>query len=291
MYAPAKVNLFLAVDKRDERGYHPLKTVFQPMAQLRDKVIVEETGKPGILISCNNPAVPNNRTNTAYRAVELMAELARKDLGSTGVRIMIEKYVPLSSGLGGSALDAAPVIKTLNELWKMNLSIEQMERVGSQIGADVPQAIRNRTCYAEGYGDKILYEFSLKPIHVCIVVPEVYLSSMNGEKTKFLYKKIDENVREPIVHEELMIAALQSGNWEYVGKLMRNDFEPTVFKLHPELRKLKETMLECNAMGSLLAGSGGAVFGIFRSVEEVHFAMERLMFRGNVRLVLQDKTV
>ncbi|VVB73611.1 4-diphosphocytidyl-2-C-methyl-D-erythritol kinase [uncultured archaeon] len=288
--AHAKVNLFLSVGPRDERGYHRLKTVFQPIRELHDKVLVEESKEPGIHVKCNNPLVPKDGRNTAYRAAELMMRAAGRDPAMTGISIAIEKNVPLSSGLGGSAIDAAPVIRALNEAWRMRLNRARMDEIGSLIGADVPQALRKRTCYAEGRGDEIIEEFALKPIHACIAVPNSYLSNMNGRKTAFLYEEID-RIERTEADERPMLAALRSGSWAGIAKHMRNDFELVAFRLHPELADVKKTMRDSGALGALLAGSGGAVFGIFDDAELAHAAMLNLIEKSSVRLLLQTLTL
>jgi len=290
MKAHAKINLFLSVRGKDERGYHPLKTVFQPI-DLHDKVIVEEIQTAGILLSCNNHDVPKDKRNTAYKAAELMAKEAGKDLSSSGIKIAIEKHIPLSSGLGGSAVDAAPVIRMLNDMWGMGLTLERMEEIGAGIGADVPQAMIGRTCYAEGYGDKIVDEFSLKPVHICIAIPGVYMSNMDGRKTTFLYDRIDSIRSGPAADEGRMRAALTAHSWERIAQEMHNDFETVAFHFHPELRRVKERMMESNALGAMLSGSGGAVFGLFKETKDAHCAVERMLSKNGIRMIFQTHTI
>jgi len=290
MKAHAKINLFLTVGRKDETGKHLLKTVFQPLT-LHDRILVEESIEPGIHVSSDQSDIPNGRGNTAYRAVELIAKAAGKDLTSSGVRIRIEKCIPLSSGLGGSAIDAAPVFTKLNSLWRLGLDARGLEELGAQVGADVPQAIRCRTCYAEGYGDIIKEEFRLDPIHVCIAIPHKYISSMDGQKTAFLYKEID-NTERPSVSEQVMLTALRTGKWKYITRAMHNDFESLAFRLHPELESIKRKMVEeYGALGALLSGSGGAVFGLFNDSAAVMRAWEALVKNDFVREILQKETI
>ena len=289
MKAHAKVNLFLTVGKKDERGYHPLKTVFQPLT-LHDNVLVEQSIEPGIHISSNRSDIPKGKGNTAYRAAEIIANAAGRDLTSSGVKIHIEKCIPLSSGLGGSAIDAAPVLTKLNILWGLGLDARRLEELGAQVGADVPQAIRRKTCYAEGYGDMIKEEFRLNPIHVCIAIPSNYMNNMDGHKTAFLYEKIDD-VERPATSEQVMLTALRTGRWEYIAQAMHNDFEAVAFRLHPELESIKRKMVECGALGALLSGSGGAVFGLFNNRTAITRAVEAFVMDGSVRMIFQKETI
>lgn len=196
----------------------------------------------------------------------------------------------MSSGLGGSAIDAAPVITKLNSIWELNLNQVRMEEIGAMVGADVPQAIRSRTCYAEGYGDVIKEEFVLDPIHICIAIPNEYLNNMNGQKIAFLYKEIDKIDRTP-VSEQVMLTALRTGRWEYITQAMHNDFESIAFKLQPELKSIKRKIMECGALGALLAGAGGAVFGLFDDRSAVTDVVEALTIDKSIKMIVQKETI
>mgnify|MGYP001301445297 CR=1 FL=1 len=267
--AHAKVNLFLAVGKTDEKNYHMLNTVFQPL-DLSDKIILEERMSKGVALR-SNWEIPLGEKNSVHKAVSLMCQEAEKSIANARLNIFIHKNIPLSSGLGGSAVDAAPVIRELNSRWNVGLADNEMEVIASMVGADVPQALHNDATYAERYGDEILSHYSLPKKYVCIYVPREYMSEQPA-KTAALYKMIDAERNEKRdeavrMRKCLMKKALELKNWHIIGKLMHNDFEFVAFKKYPLLRKVKELFLENGAHGALLAGSGGAVFGVFETPE------------------------
>lgn len=288
MKAHAKVNLFLAVGAKRADGYHELKTVFQSLA-LHDEVIVKETRLPGISIECDNEAVPIDGRNTAYKAVRLMAERTNKRLSSTGVLVRITKNIPMAGGLGGSAVDAAPVIKTLNKTWNAGLNMSGMMAIGAEIGSDVPMAIAADTCYAEGKGDEIRQIYSMPAAHICIAIPEKYMDSANGTKTSLLYSMLDERKRADR-SEKKVISAIIRKDWTGVGQHMHNDFEAVAFKHHPTLLIMKQVMVEFGAVGALLAGAGGSVFGIFLNEKDAKIARRRLLDLSNIKDVIITKT-
>ncbi len=268
--AHAKVNLFLAVGKTDRRGYHIINTVFQPL-DLADKIIVEKRMDNGIILTSNRK-IPLNEKNSAYKAINMMCQEAKKTLEEARLHIHIEKHIPLSSGLGGSAVDAAPVLRDLNERWNIGKTDNELEAIASMIGADVPQALHKDTTYAERYGDQILAHYSLPKRYLCIYVPKEYMSEYKT-KTAALYSMIDlerneERDKAVMVKKCLMKKALENKDWNTIGRLMHNDFEFVAFKKYPFLRKVKELYMKNGAHGALLAGSGGAVFGVFETPEE-----------------------
>jgi 4-diphosphocytidyl-2-C-methyl-D-erythritol kinase len=288
MKAHAKVNLFLAVGEKRADGYHALKTVFQPLV-LHDEMIVKETNQPGISIKCDNKAVPVDERNTAHKAVVLMAERANKCLSSTGVLVKISKNIPIAGGLGGSAVDAAPVIKSLNRMWNMKLNIHGMMAVGAKIGSDVPMAIVADTCYAEGKGDEIRQIYSMPTAHICIATPEHYMDGANGTKTALLYSMLSRSTRADRSARKIL-SAIARKDWVDVGKYMHNDFEAVAFRQHPTLLIMKQVMIEFGAAGALLSGAGSSVFGIFLDENDAKTARRRLLKLGNVRDVIITKT-
>ena len=267
--AHAKVNLFLAVGKTDEKGYHILNTVFQPL-DLSDKIMLEERMSKGVVLK-SNWEIPLGEKNSVHKAVKLMCQEAEKSMSDARLSIFIHKRIPLSSGLGGSAVDAAPVIRELDSRWNTGLADKEMEVVASMVGADVPQALHNDATYAERYGDEIVSHYSLPRRYVCIYVPREYMSE-HKMKTAALYSMIDSERNEKRdeavrMRKCLMKKALEAKNWNAIGRLMHNDFEFVAFKRYPSLRRVKELLLEKGAYGALLAGSGGAVFGVFETPE------------------------
>jgi 4-diphosphocytidyl-2-C-methyl-D-erythritol kinase len=135
--AYAKINLSLDVIRRREDGYHELRMIMQTVS-LHDTVCLESAGEAGIRLECDTDAVPCDRTNTAWRAAELM--FGQYNLAG-GLRIRIIKRIPAAAGLAGGSTDAAAVLKGINELYALGLDTGELKRLGLQIGADVPYCI------------------------------------------------------------------------------------------------------------------------------------------------------
>ena len=127
-----KINLALAITGRRDDGYHDIDTIFQSIG-LHDVIRLEEADE--FLLTCSNPALACDETNLAYKAYAALLPYRR---GPKGVRIHIEKNIPVAAGLAGGSTDCAAVLRGLNRLWRLGLTTEELCRIGASIGADVP---------------------------------------------------------------------------------------------------------------------------------------------------------
>ncbi|MCX8202603.1 MAG: 4-(cytidine 5'-diphospho)-2-C-methyl-D-erythritol kinase [Candidatus Micrarchaeota archaeon] len=293
--ANAKVNLFLHVKNKDEKGYHLLNTVFQPL-DLSDRIIIRE-GRSGIKITSDKP-IPLDKSNSVYKAIQKICERTSLKFECLNYEIHIEKNIPIASGLGGSAVDAAPVIRFINERFKLGLSEDELDEIGATVGADVPQAMYSCTTYAERYGDKIKEKYHLPKRYVSLYIPTGYMAEYPS-KTATLYNMIDEikkeygeNLDKALMAKLcLMKKALKSGDWKRIGELAHNDFEFVAFKLYPILHKVKEVYKKSGAECALLAGSGGTVFGVYKTPQDSVYAsnrIEELVGKGNGLIILTE---
>ena len=296
--ARAKVNLFLHAEKKDEKGYHPLKTVFQPLI-LADEIIISKSDERGVKLT-SNANIPLDKKNNVYKAISIFCNEINKSIEELKLHIHIQKNIPISAGLGGSAVDSAPVLIKLNELLNVNLSREKLEDIARKVGADVPHALYLHATYATGYGDVIEEEFVLPSMFVSIYTPYGYIKN-KVNKTAYLYNLIDqekekygENLEKAVMAKLcLMKKALKSKDWKKIGGLMHNDFEFVAFKEYPILRKVKEIYLENGAYGALLAGSGGSIFGIFKNPSDSLAAsnkVEQAVGRESGQIILTETT-
>lgn len=295
--AHGKINLFLLAGRRDEKGYHPLKTVFQPL-DLCDEIIIKKTdGSGGIRLS-SNEKIPLDERNSVYRAIKKICEKTKTRMETLNYIIHIEKRIPIASGLGGSAVDAAPVLKFLNEDLNLKLSQNDISEIAAEIGADVPQALYKHATYAEGYGDIIIRHYDLPKRYVCIYIPNHYMKDYPS-KTPILYEMLDEEKRRlGYDYDALLITKLSSlkkemeeKNWKKIGDFAHNDFELVAFKLHPELKNIKRIMAENGSQCTLLSGSGGAVFGIYETPYEslrAAIEIEKEVGRESGKIILTE---
>ena len=261
--AYAKVNLFLDITGRLENGYHTLNTVMQQI-DLHDDIMVDISDGDGIFIECDNPAVPCNEKNIVYKAAAaFMAETGNK----AKICIGIKKNIPLEAGLGGSSTDGAAVLKALNEMYGYPLSTEKLCEAGAKLGADVPFCITGGTAVCKGIGEIIKPVSCLKDYVFLVVKPGFSCSTPAG------YKAYDENPIPDNKDFEEFVDSLPHGAEKWAEK-MYNVFE----KLYADERiaQITRTLKNCGALGSILTGSGSAVFAIFRNYEAAEKALKKI---------------
>ncbi|SDN70233.1 4-(cytidine 5'-diphospho)-2-C-methyl-D-erythritol kinase [Acetanaerobacterium elongatum] len=252
--APAKINLTLDITGVRHDGYHILRTVMQTVT-LCDYLLLRKTPSGGIQLKCDHEELCCDETNLACRAAS--AFFAYTDIPPVGVQIVIEKNIPLEAGLAGGSADAAAVLMGLNVLFDTGLSDRTLCELGLPLGADVPFCIMGGTMQGEGIGEILEPLPSLPKCYFVIAKPE------SGVNTKEAYALFDrENpIRRP--DNDMMVAALAAGSLEHIGNQLCNVLEG-VCPL-PEVSRIKQTMLECGALGAAMSGSGSAVFGLFEN--------------------------
>ena len=249
---PAKVNLSLdIVGKRDD-GYHFLKMVMQSI-DLCDYVTITKNNTGNISVSCDDESVICDESNTAFKAAKVFFEECEID--DFGVDIKIEKNIPSQAGLGGASADAAGVLVGLNELYKQNLSKTELCNIGERVGADVPFCILGGGALAEGIGDILSPIPSLEECFFTVVKPDLSIS------TKEAYGKYGSAVITRRPDTSSLIAAIVAQDLENLSSHLCNVFEETISS--DVIYQIKDEMLENEAIGALMTGSGSAVFGIF----------------------------
>ncbi|MDQ0148837.1 4-(cytidine 5'-diphospho)-2-C-methyl-D-erythritol kinase [Eubacterium multiforme] len=250
--AYAKVNIALDIVGKREDGYHLLRMIMQAI-DLYDEITIEKISK-GIKINCNKPYVPTDERNLAYKAAKLFMD---KFNIKSGVSITIKKNIPVSAGLAGGSTDCAAVLKLMNKIFKTNLSDEELMELGVKLGADVPYCIVSGTAICEGIGEKIT---KIKPFKDKILV---LVKPPFGVSTKAVYQEFDltKVVFHPNVDE--LTKNIKNDNLEYVAKNMKNLLENVTLSKYKEIISIKQSMIECGAMGSMMSGSGPTVFAFF----------------------------
>ena len=262
--AYGKVNLSLEVTGRREDGYHTLCSVMQSVS-LFNKVSVKKSDKSGILLRCNDPLLPLDEKNTAFRAAKRFFEYTGlKD----GVEIEVIKNVPYQAGLGSASADAAGVLACLNKLYPDIMTQKELLGVALGVGADVPFCLIGGTMLAKGIGEELYQLPKLPQAHMLIVWPQ------KGVSTKEAYDKLDEVEYKPVYDENSMISALNSGKIECVAKNLYNAFE----KHCPvsDVAQIKKELIDSGALGASMSGSGTAVFGIYADETALLNAREKI---------------
>ena len=251
--SPAKINLFLHVTGKRQDGYHELFSLMCCIAVM-DQVRLDFGGNE-ILIDCPHPGVPLDDTNLAVRAAKKFYAATRRSLYS-GVRIYIDKQIPVAAGLGGGSSNAAAVLKGLNEYHGAPLTRSQLSEIGLSLGADVPFFLFGRPALATGVGEHLETFDMLKNYHVVVVFPGFPVST--AEVFGQLNLRLTNRQKKPT-------KALLKNTGFIAPEHLHNDLETVTLKTSPEIEKAKKWLTDMGALGALMSGSGPSVFGLFDS--------------------------
>lgn len=263
--AYGKVNISLDVVGKREDGYHLLSMIMQNI-DLYDEIEVEKQ-ECGIILECNKSYVPVDNRNLAYKAAEIFKE--RYDIVD-GVKINIEKNIPVSAGLAGGSTDAAAVLKVMNKLFNVNATEEELMELGLKLGADIPYCIHGGTALCEGIGEIIT---PIKPFRDKIVV---LIKPAFGVSTKEVYKNFNlEKVKQHPKTAEI-INAIENDDLNFVASNMKNLLENVTLRKHKILIKIKEEMNACGAINSMMSGSGPTVFAFFDDMLKAQRCFEKM---------------
>lgn len=245
-FANAKINLGLFVTEKRADGYHNLQTVFYPI-QIRDAVELIDAPETSCLIE--GITIPGNATDNlcvkAYKGLQ-------KDFELPNQQIVLLKNIPVGAGLGGGSADAAFTVKLANQKFNLGLSDEQMEAYVRPLGADCAFFIKNKPVYAFGKGDEFKpIDVSLADKYLVLVKPDIHVATADAYRY----------VQPKSLGQDLQsLIGLPIEQWQQV---LKNDFEPSVFKTYPQIDEIKTQLYRAGAIFALMSGSGSSVFGIF----------------------------
>lgn len=265
LYAPAKVNLTLTVGDRRPDGYHDVSTVMQAVG-LYDTLILTHGGA-GLTLTCTDPAVPSDATNLVLRAAGRFFEETK--LPVPDLHLHLRKRIPSQAGLGGGSSDAAAVLRALRTLYAPDISDGRLETLAARLGSDVPFFIRGGTQLATGRGEVVSPLPPLTAGWFVVVKPD------EGYSTAEMYRRLDEPGSVLVRNSRYMQDAVAANNVHAVAVELHNSFERVVPK-DSSLRTIKDALRAQGALGTLLSGSGSAVFGLFDDQSAAAAAAEAL---------------
>lgn len=255
----AKINWTLEILGKRPDSYHELRTLLQTVSAA-DELTFELTER-GIEIRCDHPDVPCDETNLVHRAAKLLDDFTG---AGKGVRITINKRLPVAAGLGGGSSNAAVTLIALQKLWGVQITTRDLFSLGAKLGADVPFFFIGGTCLGVGRGDEIypladINEEFLLLVNAGIAVPtrDAY-ANLTPELTKQ-----STVAKMPLSLEAAYAAIARPG----APLPLINDLESPVFARHPSLIEIKQRLRRTGARGILMSGSGSTIFAIFDSDE------------------------
>jgi len=258
--APAKINLYLEVLDKLDNGYHNIDSIMQSV-DLADTLVisVHDTVVSSLVINlvCNNINIPIGKNNLAYIAAEKFCE--RYEIKNKHIYIYINKKIPVAAGLAGGSTNAAAVLIGLNILFKMNISKDELCRLGVTIGADVPFCILKGTMYAQGIGNILIPCPSLPDCNILIAIGDTHVST----KAAFeLYDIMD--LPKDTEMKERLIDGLYSGDLNTICDNLYNTFENII----AEADRTTKLVNRYSPIGAMMSGSGPAVYAIFDPNDE-----------------------
>lgn len=273
--ALAKINLGLDVLGRRDNGYHDVRMVMQSV-YLYDEVKIEKTEAPGIALASNLSFLPTGEGNIAYKAAQLLTE--EFEIGE-GVKITLNKHIPVAAGLAGGSSNAAAVLFGMNRMFRLGLTREELMARGVRLGADVPYCIMRGTVLAEGIGEELSVLPAMPKCTVLIAKPPVSVS------TKVVYEALD--AKEIVEHPDIdgIIEGLKKHSLKQVAACMGNVLEDVTIPMHPVIEQIKGEMKEAGALNAMMSGSGPTVFGLFESRAAAREAQKRIREKSLTRQV------
>ena len=255
----AKINLSIDVLGKREDGYHLVEMIMQAI-DLYDLIEINEKDNDQITIKSTSDEIPLDCNNLVYKA----ANLIKKTFNiNKGVEIHIKKNIPVAAGMAGWSSNAAAALVGLNKLWNLNLSNQQLEKIGLKLGADVPFCINGGAVLASGIGEELTPIKGLTK-DVCILVckPDLFVS------TKEVYECIDSKDIDKRPNNKFLIECLKNEDTRQLAENMFNVLEGVTMDKHPVIQQIKDIMTNNRALGAMMSGSGPTVFGLYENRED-----------------------
>lgn len=259
--APAKINLFLEVNDKRADGYHNLSSIMQSIS-LHDTLELFHSSDNNITVEVIDSPFLSNEKNISYKAARLfMSELGK----SYGVKIIIDKKIPVLAGLAGGSADAAATLLALNEMLENPFSQQTLLSMGKRLGADVPFCIHQGTALVRGIGDIIDQCEPLPKCHVVIV------KAHNKSSTADMFRKLDALKDRRIKSIDCMIRALKDKSVKRIGEEMYNVFS-SFYDIDNGF--IEKQLYNFGALGVCLSGSGPSIIGLFEFQNDAKIAYE-----------------
>ncbi|MGB8369999.1 MAG: 4-(cytidine 5'-diphospho)-2-C-methyl-D-erythritol kinase [Limisphaerales bacterium] len=272
--SPCKVNLLLNILGKRPDGFHELETVMQPV-NLCDRLTFERRGG-AVELSCSDAALPVDSRNLVHRAATGFLQTAKI---SDGVRIHLEKKIPLAAGLGGGSGNAATTLLALNELFGQPLSAAKLGELAASLGSDVPFFLQNKPVLATGRGEKIqpLDFFHALRDKVFLLIHPGF-----GIATAWAYQNLarfPEALNGRPGRAQKLISKLQTGDWRVASAEFYNSLEAPTLEKYPVLALFQEFLRAHGALAALMSGSGSTTFAIAENMAAAESLAEKFKLK------------
>jgi len=269
--APAKINLTLDILRRRPDGYHDLCMVMQSIS-LCDRLTVKLAPGGGIHIHMPGSELSEGPDNLVWKAAQVFFRAA--DMTGGGAEITVVKQIPAQAGMAGGSTDAAAALRALNELCGNVFSSDALEKLGQQIGSDVPFCVRGGAALAEGRGERLTTLPGLPPCGIVVCKPDF------GLPTPELFRRVRVDALRRRPDTEAMLRALERGSLSEAAEQLANVFEEVLTEQESrEISGIEDSMRRQGAMNAAMTGSGPTVFGLFENQKAAARCAEELKNR------------
>ncbi len=253
LFPNAKINIGLNIIKKRSDGYHEIETLMYPIG-LTDILELNKPAQPnpekiklttsGLVIDSD---AENNLIVKAYRLLDI-------DYSLPPVNVHLHKVIPFGAGLGGGSADGAFMLKALNNYFSLDINYNRLEYYAAKLGSDCPFFIENMPAIATGRGEQLSkHEIDLANYYIAIVKPPVAISTAQA------YSGV---LPQQPKHKLTDCLSTAINSWK---NILNNDFEPSVFKIAPEIKNVKDKLIDKGALYASMSGSGSAVYGVFNN--------------------------
>lgn len=252
----AKINLNLRILGKRDDGFHELCTIFQTVS-LADNLTFTEYDE--VILTCNDEKISTDESNIIIKAANKLRE---KFNIKKGAKIGLEKNIPSPGGLGGGSSDCAVALLGLAKLWKLKIDFSELVEIGKNLGSDVPFFFYGGTAFGTGRGTEIESIGEVDEKFLLIVTPNFEVS------TKLAFERLNKPRLTNFDSKSILkICRNEAASFSFRQNVLKNDFENSVFEIYPEIKRVREKLLELGAIKSLLTGSGASVFALFDKEE------------------------
>jgi 4-diphosphocytidyl-2-C-methyl-D-erythritol kinase len=275
--AYAKINLALQVVGKRRDGFHEVAMIMQSVS-LHDTVTLS-LRSTGISLVCDNPGLPCDNSNLAYRA----AALLRQECGvAEGVHIELTKRIPMAAGLAGGSSDAAAVLRGLNDLWDLAIAPNELEILAARLGSDVPFCLWGGTTLATGRGEILESLPDFAGYGVVLANPPLHLS------TAWVYGNFQPRTLQRTSEIPALRRAIEQKDLQAVARQLYNDLESVSVPAHPQIADIKKELASAGAAGVLMSGSGPTVFALTNDLASAHQLAGRVSLGTGVSVFMAE---
>lgn len=276
--APAKINLGLYITGKRQNGYHELESIFLKL-ELHDLLKFDLAKKDQLIIEGPfKEGVPDDDSNLVMMALNNL----RKYKKFPPLKIILEKRIPNGAGLGGGSSDAANLLKSINNYFKLEIKQEVLKKIAEPLGADISFFLEDSAALVKGIGEKI-YPFRLKKTYKVIILCPNQKVSTKMAYSKLTLKKTDAN--RGVLLDKIAQDGLENANFLH---LLHNDLETASIKLVPQIQDAKRLLQSLDPYIVMMSGSGSSVFALFEEEEvlqERKLSVDKAWFYYTTRLL------